>query len=57
MRELAETRHLTRAVIAAVRRGEVPESVAARLHHPLDSIERLMRSPLVVALAHLGGSH
>ena len=57
MRELAHAKRLTQTVIDAVRDGEAPESVAARLCHPLDSIERLMTSPLVIALARLGGTH
>jgi len=57
VRELAGTKRLTQAVIDAVRHGEAPESVARRMRHPLDSVTRLMQSPLVVALARLGGTH
>ena len=57
MRELAGAKRLTQTVIDAVRDGESAESVSARTGQSLDSVDRLMRSPLVVALARLGGTH
>ena len=57
MRELAGAKRLTQTVIDAVRDGESAESVSVRTGQSLDSVDRLMRSPLVVALARLGGTH